>query len=103
MLDSTEGLCGPVIVNKVGIAGDGQAEIGLRAILPLLRQRPAAAPLDAEFFSGPVMASKPVATTIMSSGYSLPPARMPFGVISSIGPSVLASTSSTFFLLKVSK
>src|ERR1700730_9209905 len=54
-------------------------------------------------FSGPVSASKPVAMTMMSSGYSLPPARIPFGVISSIGPSVLASTNSTFFLLKVSK
>src|SRR5258708_30555978 len=44
----------------------------------------------ARFFSGPVIASKPVAMTMMSSGYSLPPARMPFCVISSIGPSVLA-------------
>jgi hypothetical protein len=88
---------------QVGVAGDRQAEIGLRTVLPLLRQRPAAAPLDAEVFSGPVIASNPVATTMMSSGYSLPPARMPFGMISSIGPSAPASTSATFFLLKVSK
>src|SRR5258708_20913864 len=89
---------------QVGVAGDRQAEIGLRAVLPhscasALPSRP----LMARFFSGPVIASKPVAMTMMSSGYSLPPARMPFGVISSIGPSVLASTSATFFLLKVSK
>ena len=37
---------------------------------------------------------------MMSSGYSLPPARMPFGVISSIGPSVLASTSSHVLLVE---
>ena len=30
------------------------------------------------------MASKPVANTMMSHSYSLPPARMPFAVISSI-------------------
>ena len=74
---------------QVREAGDRHAEVGVRAVLPFLVQRPPPRPLVSSAFSGPVSASKPVANTMMSSGYSLPPARMPFSVISSIGPSVL--------------
>ena len=49
MFDSTEGLCGAGDREQVRVAGHSQAEVGLRAVLPLLRQRPTAAPLDAEF------------------------------------------------------
>src|SRR5262245_40433875 len=38
---------------QVRVAGYSQAEVGLRAVLPLLRQRPSAAPLDAELLQGP--------------------------------------------------
>jgi hypothetical protein len=52
---------------------------------------------------GPVIASKPVAKTMMSSGTSLPDCRrMPVSVIRSMG-SVRMSASSTFSRLKVSK
>ena len=51
---------------------------------------------------GPVMASKPVAKTMMSSGYSASLVRMPDGVIRSIG-AAFTSTSVTLSRLKVSK
>src|SRR3984957_12336603 len=87
---------------EVGKAGDRDAEVGVRTVGPLLIQCAAAAAFQVKAFIGPVIASKPVAKTMMSNSYSLPPARIPFSVISSIGPSVLASTSNTLGLLKVS-
>ncbi len=51
---------------------------------------------------GPVMASNPVAKTMMSTGYSVSMVRMPDGVIRSMG-AALTSTSVTLSRLKVSK
>jgi len=57
-------------------------------------------PLMSIFSSAPVIASKPVAKTIASTGYSRPLARMPAGVIASTG-SPLTSISVTFGRLNV--
>jgi hypothetical protein len=52
--------------------------------------------------NGPVIASKPVAKTMMSSGYSAAAVRRPAGVIRSIG-AARTSTSDTLSRLKASK
>ena len=59
-------------------------------------------PLMSMLSSGPVMASKPVAKTMMSSSYSASRVLMPRGVIRSIGEA-FTSTSETLSRLKVSK
>ncbi len=52
--------------------------------------------------SGPVIASNPVANTMMSSGYSAAAVRSPSGRIASIG-AARTSTSVTLSRLNVSK
>ena len=54
-----------------------RAEIGVRAVRPLLASVRPPRPSCQASSAGRSCASKPVAKTIMSSGYSLPPARMP--------------------------
>ena len=52
------------------------------------------------FDSAPVMASKPVANTMLSNSYSASEVRMPFGVIST-SDVLRTSTRCTFGLLNV--
>ena len=78
MLQSTEGLPGPVTGEQVGEAGHQQAEIGARAGRPGVLQR-AAPPLPrmSILSSAPVMASKPIAKTMASTAYSRALVRTP--------------------------
>ena len=48
MLLSTDGLPGPVMVNRLGKPAIGEAEVGARAVGPLLAQRAAAAAADVD-------------------------------------------------------
>jgi hypothetical protein len=94
-------IAGPVIVNRFGKPAIASPRYVCGPSFHFSASDWPPRPRIPRFFSGPVSASKPVAKTMMSSSCSLPPARMPFGVISSIGAS-LASTSRTLSLLKVS-
>ena len=49
---------------------DGQPEVGMRSVSPFVGQLLPIAADDAHLSSGPVMASKPVASTMMSKSYS---------------------------------
>src|SRR6476646_1472141 len=100
MLESTEGLPGPVMVNRFGKPA---------IIMPryvhgppdqcCFRETPAL-PRISMLLRAPVMASKPVAHTMLSSAYSAFAVRTPVQVISRIGVD-LASISVTLARLNV--
>ena len=85
MLVSTDGLPGPVMVNRLGKPAIGSPG---RCAAPRSTSRASARPPRPRMSissSAPVMASKPVAKTMASTSYSRPLALTPRGVISSIG------------------
>ena len=101
MLESTEGLPGPVIVNRLGNPA---------VIRPSKLRGPSAhfcasgippRPLMPALSSEPVIASKPVAYTMLSSAYSASRVAMPSGVTLVIGEA-RKSTSVTLGRLNVS-
>ena len=98
---STEGLPGTVIANRLG----KPATVSPRYVRgpsahASLRVRPPR-PLMSMLKSAPVMASKPVAKTMLSSVYATSRVRKPSGVISSIGARRM-STRVTLSRLNVS-
>ncbi len=61
MLDSTDGLPGPVIMKRLGKPADSMPEVGARPGAPRLLERDPVPPRMSTLVSEPVMASKPVA------------------------------------------
>jgi len=82
---------------QVGEAGDRDAEIGARTVRPLLLQRAAGAALE-------VQGLERAGQGVEAGGEDddVESVLLPASVISSMAPSVLASTSSTSSLLNVS-
>ena len=82
MLLSTDGLPGPVISEQVREPGDAEAEVGARAVGPLVRSVRPPRPRMSIASSAPVIASKPVANTMASTGVLRLAGACPLGVIS---------------------
>ena len=86
MLREHRGTARPGDHEQVRETGRGDAEVGRAAPPPTsLSSAQPPRPRMSMAKSGPVMASKPVAKTMLSSAYSASRVRRPVGVIASIG------------------
>ena len=101
MLDSTDGLPGPVMMNRFGKPAVATPRYVRGPSAHFRASVRPALPRMSMFMRAPVMASKPVANTMQSSSYSASLVLRPPRVISSIGD-LPTSTRVTFGRLNVS-